>query len=80
MTQRNSRKGDCRDCRFFMDDPHELEWTLIGVLALSSTYGSARGDSGICSIHDTFQYPLTDCRHYRSRRQCFEVVCGDVTQ
>ena len=80
MAQRNSRTSDCRTCRFFMDDPHELERALVGVLALSSTYGSACGDSGICAIHDTFQYPLTDCGHYRSRGGCFEVVAGDVTQ
>ncbi len=80
MAQPIFGRGDCQSCRFFIDDPHQLERVLIGVLALSSTYGSTRGDSGICTVHDTFQYPLTDCEHYRSRDRCFEVVAGDVTQ
>ena len=80
MAQPPPGEGDCRTCRFFVDDPHQLEREFVGVLALSSTYGSTRGDSGICTILETFQYPLTDCSHYRPRCGCFDQVAGDVTR
>ena len=63
-----------------MDDPHQLERELVGILTLSSAYGSTRGDSGICRVFDTFQYPLADCIHHRPRDGCFDQVAGDVTR
>ncbi len=57
----------CQGCRHFEDDPHHLERLLPGILILSSTYGSSRGDSGVCSIRDTFQVPEEACEDFAPR-------------
>ncbi len=63
-----------------MDDPHQLERAFPGILVLSSCYGSARGDSGICRLRDTFQYPESACRHFEARSFCFEPGPENVTR
>ena len=57
----------CQSCRYFEDDPHELERLFPSILILSSTYGSTRGDSGVCSVRDTFQYPEAACEAFAPR-------------
>ncbi len=61
------RAPDCRDCRFFTNDPELLEKELTGILILSSTYGSTRGEAGLCSVRDTFQGPVTGCPDFQPR-------------
>jgi len=80
MADRFSGYGSCRQCRFFVDDPHQLERAFPGILVLSSMYGSTRGDSGICTLRDTFQGPETDCGLFRARVRRFGAVAGDVTR
>jgi hypothetical protein len=50
-----------------VDDPHELEKILDGINILSSTFGSTRGDAGICRAHDTFQLPVYVCDEFEPR-------------
>lgn len=69
----------CSSCQFFVDDPHALEKAFPGILILSSTYGSTRGDSGICEVRDTFQRPLPACEQFLSHDACFADVAADVT-
>ncbi len=57
----------CSRCKHFVDDPHELEKLFTGVNILSSTYGSTRGDSGICRLQDTFQLPVYVCDKFEER-------------
>lgn len=67
----------CRDCHHFVDDPHELERLLPGVLVLSSTYGSTWGDSGICAVFATLQDPEAGCDRFelRSRSADADSLC-----
>lgn len=51
-----------------MDDPLLLERQLPGILVLSSTYGSSRGDSGICMVFGTLQDPEAACDRFEGRR------------
>jgi len=80
MAPRDFYRATCRDCRFFIDDPHQLERMLPGVLALSSTYGSSRGDSGICLQKETFQAPELRCDEFEERPSRFGVVARHVTE
>ena len=57
----------CAECKHFIDDPHELEKIFDGVNILSSTYGSTRGDAGICRLQDTFQLPVYVCAEFAPR-------------
>jgi hypothetical protein len=70
----------CRDCRFFVDDPYELERMLPGVLVLSSTYGSSRGDNGVCVVQETFQAPEARCDAFEPRASRFGPVANHVTE
>jgi hypothetical protein len=38
----------CGVCRFFTGTPATLERAIAGLNILSSTYGSVRGDTGLC--------------------------------
>jgi hypothetical protein len=58
----------CQQCRHFVDDPLLLERQLPGVLVLSSTYGSTRGDSGICTVFGTLQDPEAACDRFEGRQ------------
>lgn len=53
---------DCRNCRHFSDDPAWLEAQLPGIGALSSAFGSTRGDAGICAVTGRFHDPIPLCR------------------
>jgi hypothetical protein len=55
----------CRDCIHFNNDPAWLERVFPGLNALSSAYGSARGEAGVCNKRNYFAHtdsrsPLTD--------------------
>lgn len=80
MADRFSESKTCAQCRLFVDDPHQLERIFPGILVLSSCYGTARGDSGVCTLTDTFQYPEAECRYFEARTSRFEPVSADVTQ
>jgi hypothetical protein len=54
----------CRDCKYFNNDPAALERALPGLNALSSAYGSTRGENGICSKQDIYLSPIKNCRHF----------------
>lgn len=75
ITLRRPRRGPtCQECRHFVDDPHQLERMLPGVLVLSSTYGSTWGDSGICTAFGTLQDPEAGCDVFDARPG----RCGEV--
>ncbi|RLE29536.1 MAG: hypothetical protein DRJ61_14315 [Acidobacteria bacterium] len=57
----------CKKCRHFRDDPLELEKMFPSILILSSTYGSTRGNAGVCWIHETFHNPEPACPDFLSR-------------
>ncbi|OHE57786.1 MAG: hypothetical protein A2Z47_04585 [Thermodesulfovibrio sp. RBG_19FT_COMBO_42_12] len=54
-------KYTCRDCKYFNNDPAFLEKAFPGLNALSSAYGSTRGENGICSKRDLYLSPIKQC-------------------
>ena len=56
----------CRACRFFFDDPLLLEAELPGIGALSSAFGSTRGNAGICEQTGRFHDPLPPCEDFEA--------------
>lgn len=57
----------CSDCAKFTDDPVEIEALFVGMTALSSAYGSTRGDAGVCSVTNLFQNPIPACEEFLAR-------------
>jgi len=57
-------KYTCRDCRFFNNDPAWLEKAFPGLNALSSAYGSTRGENGVCSKRDLYLSPIKKCKDF----------------
>jgi hypothetical protein len=56
----------CRDCRYFNNNPASLEKVFPGLNALSSAYGSARGEAGVCSKLDLYLSPQKKCEYFES--------------
>lgn len=59
----------CSDCARFTDDPVAIEALFVGMTALSSAYGSTRGDAGVCAIEEVFQNPVPACQAFVLRRE-----------
>lgn len=57
----------CRTCRYFRDDPLDLEQMFPSILILSSTYGSTRGRAGICEVSKAFHDPEPACPDFLPR-------------
>lgn len=54
----------CRDCKYFNNDPGWLEQVFPGLNALSSAYGTARGEAGICNKRDIYLSPVQKCKYF----------------
>lgn len=57
----------CGSCRYFHNEPGMLERTFRGLTVLSSAYGSARGDAGLCVKRELFLSPGHGCREHAPR-------------
>jgi len=57
----------CRDCKYFNNDPAWLEKEFPCMNALSSAYGSARGEAGVCSRLDIYLAPVKKCGFFEHR-------------
>lgn len=73
------RPTSCRECVHFEDDPLRLEQLWPAILIVSSTYGAARGESGICAVRDTFQTPEASCDEFVPRGGRNDRVASGVT-
>jgi hypothetical protein len=67
MRGTSHQERSCRDCGHFLDDPQALEAEFAGLQALSSAYGSTRGQAGICLVDDTFRNPGPACPEFTER-------------
>lgn len=56
-----TEQGRCLHCVHFRNDPAYLETAFSGLTALSSSYGSARADDGICRRHDRYLSARSTC-------------------
>lgn len=54
----------CASCRWFEADPDALEAALPGLTILSSAYGSARADAGLCEKRGWFLSEKEWCEAY----------------
>ena len=70
----------CRVCRFFFDDPLLLEAQLPGIGALSSAFGSTRGNAGICEQTGRFHDPLPPCDAFEAAGRSGSVASGVSTR
>ena len=64
---RQGNTRTCSECARFTDDPLALEALFVGMTALSSAFGSTRGDAGVCGIGDVFQNPVAACGEFLPR-------------
>jgi len=51
----------CRDCHHFLDSGLEIEAELPGLTILSSAFGDAMGDQGLCRVHERLVPPRHSC-------------------
>jgi hypothetical protein len=54
----------CRHCRHFRNDPRFLEAAFRGLTSMSSGYGSARAEDGICLRHDRYLNAESSCPQF----------------
>ena len=57
----------CRQCLHCVESPASLEKMLPGLGILSSAYGSVRGDTALCQLHDQFIRPGPACAGFVAR-------------
>jgi len=51
----------CNECAHCVTSPEGLERLLPGLGILSSAYGSSRGDTALCQLHNAFLRPGPAC-------------------
>ena len=54
----------CRACNHFRNDAKYLETAFKGLTSLSSGYGSARADDGLCLRHDRYLSARSSCSDF----------------
>jgi hypothetical protein len=54
----------CKECRFFVAAPGDLERAIPGLNILSSGFGSVRADTGLCAAQDIFVVPIPACADF----------------
>ena len=64
----NQAKGTCGSCRYFADDPVELERAVPGLNILSSAFGSVRDETGLCALREAFVTPSAGCADFSEIR------------
>ncbi len=58
----------CLNCKFFDNEPEQVEQAFPGLSALSSAYASVRADAGICSRHELFLSPWAQCVDFQAKK------------
>jgi len=61
------RNSTCRDCKFFIVEPHQLEDAIPGLRILSSAFGSVRADTALCNYDGVFITAMPACRHFHPK-------------
>ncbi len=57
----------CNECLHCEASPGRLEKLLPGLGILSSAYGSSRGDTALCQLHNQFLRPGPACSGFEER-------------
>jgi hypothetical protein len=61
------RESTCRDCKFFIVEPRQLEEAIPGLRILSSAFGSVRADTALCDYDGVFITAMPACRHFHPK-------------
>ncbi len=64
MRWRMDKTPNCASCVHFLSDPAAIERCFPGIRALSSAWGSTRGNAGICLKSERFHDPIPACPEY----------------
>lgn len=64
MADERPVQSECGSCRQFRNDAAYLEAAFAGLTSLSSAFGSARSDDGICLLHDRVLSARAVCRDF----------------
>jgi hypothetical protein len=67
MRWRTDTTPNCASCVRFLSDPAAIERCFPGMRALSSAWGSTRGNAGICLITERFHDPIAACAEYEGQ-------------
>jgi hypothetical protein len=59
--------AECGNCIRFQNNPAVLEKTFPGLTCLSSGFGSARAQDGLCDQHDLYLSAWDSCLDYAAR-------------
>ena len=65
----------CRHCRHFRNDARFLETAFPGLTSMSSGYGSARAEDGICLRHDRYLNAVSSCPQFSEIAES-RILCG----
>jgi hypothetical protein len=60
-----SATASCAGCRYFTNEPAELEALLPGLSALGSAFGSVRDNDGLCERHQRYLRATCHCPEHR---------------
>jgi hypothetical protein len=63
----NKTKAECRNCACFENDPALIEETYKGLSAMSSGFGSARDEDGLCNRHSLYLSARDSCPQFTKR-------------
>ena len=67
-------RRQCGSCWHFHNDAKFLELAFPGLTSLSSGYGSARSDDGICLRHDKYLGARCVCSDFTARPTEFDTA------
>jgi hypothetical protein len=51
----------CRQCKYFENQPAQVEAALPGLSSLSSAYAAVRCNDGICTVHERYVAASSVC-------------------
>jgi hypothetical protein len=57
----------CGSCRYFCQEPREIELQMPGIRSLGSAHASVRDSDGICRRHDRYLGASSSCADYQPR-------------
>jgi hypothetical protein len=57
----------CGSCRYFCQEPHEIESQMPGMRSLGSGHASVRAGDGICRRHDRYLGAASHCADFQDR-------------
>lgn len=67
--QQPTCKAACLNCRFFLQQGHEIEKQIPGLASLGSAFGAHIGNSKLCTQHDCLTSSHDSCQQFQALPQ-----------